>query len=186
MSTPTEKKKPLYKRWWFIVLAIAIIGGVAASMGGGDSADQTADQTASSESTTAQQEIVAGISDVVTSGDFEIVVSGLGERTETIGDEYFQEEAQGEYIPVSLSLTNRGSESAYVSDGDIKLVSGETTYSSDTGAIMYADDAFAFEEINPGNTLSGTLYFDVPAGTEVDSLTFSGGLFDTDAVIKLN
>lgn len=200
MAKGNSEKKPFYKRWWFILLAaIIVIGGIAQATGGdssdkkeatsssqsSDKASDSAGEGSDSAKEESDDEIVAGIGDSVTSGELEIVVSSVGDPVTTIGDEYVNDTAQGEYIPVEVSVTNNGTDSEYVGDSDINLVAGESTYSSDSGAIMYLDDAFLFEEINPGNTLSGTLVFDVPEGTDIDSVTFSGGIFSKDAVIEV-
>lgn len=199
-AATTSTKKPFYKRWWFILLVIILVIAAIAGATGSDDTDNAPTSTSPSASSsddqdegTAEQasdeedgaEIVAGIGDTVQSGDFEITVNSVGEPTATIGGEFTEETAQGEYIPVNLSLTNTGSDAAYVMDSDIELKAGETTYSSSTDALFALEDAFVFEEVNPGNTLTGTLVFDVPAGTPVDELVFSGGIFDEAAIIKL-
>ncbi|MGO1592142.1 MAG: DUF4352 domain-containing protein [Ancrocorticia sp.] len=192
-ASTTSTKKPFYKRWWFILLVIVVvIVGIGGATGSGDDTQQGNATTSTGETESEEQapdeeeaEIVAGIGDTVQSGDFEITVNSVGDPTETIGSDFTEETAQGEYIPVNISLTNTGSEAGYVFDNDITLQAGETTYSSSSDALFALDDAFVFEEINPGNTLSGTLAFDVPAGTAIDGLVFSGGIFDEDAIVKI-
>ena len=58
----------------------------------------------------------------------------------------------------------------------------------DTAAFYGNDDAKGFlDEINPGNSVKANVYFDVPKGTKLKTITFDAGLFTLaeDAVVTL-
>jgi hypothetical protein len=85
----------------------------------------------------------------------------------SVGDnEFTQERADGQFVVVTLRLTNRKDEPATISDQAIKLIGGnDKTYTTDTDAIIAVDDQFPiFEEIQPDVTEEGKLIYDVPPG----------------------
>ncbi|WP_280839598.1 DUF4352 domain-containing protein [Micromonospora sp. A200] len=62
-------------------------------------------------------------------------------------------------------------------------------YEVDGEAAIYGnEDAKGFlDEINPGNSVKANVYFDVPKGTKLKTITFDAGLFTLaeDAVVTL-
>ena len=210
-----KPKKPLLKRWWFWVLAVLalfIVIGIAG--GGGDesatdsaASDQGADSQSAEEAPAdedAAEEDTAdeaaedsadeapaayGLGDAVPTGDWEITVSNVESGVSQVGDQYLNATAQGQYILVDVEVKNTGSEPSYFFEGDVKLLDDAgNTYATDSEASLYtteSGDVFLLEEINPGNTASGVLVFDVPADASPNVLEFQGGIFDTPAEVAL-
>jgi hypothetical protein len=148
------------------------------------SAEPTKEPTTSedAEGEPAEPEI-AGIGDTVADGDFELTVSDFEQGVAEVGSEFLNEQAQGEFVIVDLTVKNIGSEAAYFSDSDQKLFDVDgNEYSANSAAGMYLENNDVWlTEINPGNQVEGQIVFDVPAGTELATLelhdfVFSGGV----------
>lgn len=209
--TTTKRKKPLWKRWWFWLLAvIALFIIIAAAGGGGDSAEDASaagDSGAADESGTgasgedaaaedaeesAPDEAAAeyGIGDAVATGDWEVTVNDIESGVSELGDEYLGTTAQGQFILVDMSVANTGSEPSFFFESDVSLQDADgNTYSPDSEAGIYAatdNDVMLLEEINPGNTATGVIVYDVPADVTPNVLEFQGGIFDESATVALD
>jgi hypothetical protein len=131
-----------------------------------------------------------GLGDAVATGDWEITVSDVQTGVSQVGDEFLGSTAQGQYILVDIAVKNTGSSPSYFFEDDVKLLDDAgNTYATDSEASLYtreSGDVFLLEEINPGNTASGVLVFDVPADASPNVLEFQGGIFDTPAQVALD
>lgn len=119
----------------------------------------------------------------VRDGKFEFVVTGMKCGITTVGSEYLDTKAQGEFCRVSMKITNIGDEAqSMFADNQLAFDAKDRKFSADTEASIYDDKSeVLFEEINPGNTVEGRVYFDVPKGTklvrmELHDSMFSGGV----------
>ena len=123
---------------------------------------------------------MAGIGDVVVDGDFEFVVNGVQTGVSNVGGEWGQS-AQGEYTIVTMTVKNIGDRPNMFSAGSdiVGMDSKGREFSNDTTAGIYAnDDAEGFlTEINPGNSVTANVVFDLPAGVKLTSLTVSDSFF---------
>jgi hypothetical protein len=203
---PPKQKKPLLKRWWFWLIVIVVLIAIISSLGGGgdeassesaDSssaegqkagADKSDDKSAGKSDDKAAAESEHGVGDTVAADDWEITVDKVDDGVSRVGDEYLGAEAQGQFVQISLSVKNTGSEADYFFEDDIKLADDAgNTYSADSEAGIYAaeDNILFLEEINPGNTAKGVLVFDVPEDVDPSRLTFAGGLFSDPVEISL-
>lgn len=95
-------------------------------------------------------------------GDVEYTVNSLS-QTNTVGDEFLNETASGVFLLVNITIKNNGDEALSVSDDFFKLYKGKTESKSDSTAAIYANDdnSFFLEEINPGNSLTSNVVFDI-------------------------
>ena len=203
-----KRKKPLWRRWWFWLLAIiALFIIISAAGGGGDSADAdaSADSGTADESATGASGDEAGegedeapaeaaaeysIGDAVATGDWEVTVNDVESGVPELGDEYLGTTAQGQFILVEMSVANTGSEPSFFFEGDVSLQDADgNTYSPDSEAGIYAstdNEVMLLEEINPGNTATGVIVYDVPADVSPNVLEFQGGIFDEAATVALD
>lgn len=211
----TTKKKPFYKRGWFWLVALVIVV-IAVNAAGGDDEDATAsnsDENAeeatteedsdSTEGDPAQDEGEEDAADGEADGgesygvgesfavnDWAITVNGVGERTATIGDEFMNTEAQGEFLPVDLSVANEGDSASTFFASDFVAVDDEGrefNYSSDATIYGASDGAVSLlDEINPGNSIEGTIYFDVPEGTNVVAIDTNAGFLSDPVRVNLD
>jgi hypothetical protein len=192
------EKTPIWKKTWFrVVAALFVLGVVNSATSDGDKTQETgtaeaADAPTAVDSAAPAEEAVAeaapepaapGIGQPAADGDFSFVVQGIDCSFTEMGGEYFGSTAQGQFCVVSLTITNIGN-SAQTFDGDnaTLLNAAGQKFSADSEAAFYLEDSSSFyEEINPGNTLSSKVVFDVPAGTtptaiELHDSMFSGGV----------
>src|SRR3954447_25999761 len=114
---PPPPPTPFYQRAWFIVLAVfaglAILTAVAKN--GYDNTESTyadsdselgvvdGDPTQPSES-----QPMAVIGQPADDGDFRFVIAGVKCGATTIGDEFFNQTAQGQFCIVDMTVTNIG------------------------------------------------------------------------------
>ena len=82
---------------------------------------------------------------------------------QVIGDQFYQEEASGEFVQIEIEVTNNENEPVYFSDNHMRLVDEQDReYSVQSGSVANIENAFLFEELQPGLTESGILLYDVP------------------------
>ena len=207
MSAPQQPpKKPVYKRVWFWIVVgagLLIVSGIGSAIGGGerdpaagDGAGPIAVETEPAAEEPAEDPAppveepapVAAIGEPVTAGDWQVTVTGVGAPVASVGSQYFSTEAQGVFVPIAITALNNGSEAQMFFASNLRAIDDqgrEFEYSSD--AAIYAGDGGAsmIDEVNPGNTLTGTLYYDVPDGATLVELQISGGLFDLPVTVRL-
>ena len=132
---------------------------------------------------------VPGLNTPVAVGTFEYTVTGLEELGTTIGEEPLATTAQGTYLKLDLSVTNVGNESEMFLDSYVTLVDNAgKRYDADSMAPIYLrSDSSWVSGINPGNTMSGPIVFDVPAGTVAEFLLVKENMFtDEGELIALS
>lgn len=108
-----------------------------------------------------------------------------------VGDSFLNRKAQGMFCRANISVKNV-TKSAHLFHADGTVTAQDASgreYDPDGTAGMYGnDDASGFlDEINPGNTVRANVFFDVPKGTKLKTITFDAGLFTfaEDAVVTL-
>lgn len=205
---PYGQPAPAPKRSWFarhkvltglgaavvLVIAIAIAGG-----GGGDdeptagaptadapAADAPAAEEPAAEEPAAEQPAepeLPGIGATAADGKFSFVVTGVETGVPQVGGQYLTSDAQGQYVLVHLTVTNSGTEPQYLFASSQQATDTQgRTHSVDTTATLYAGETDVWaSQINPGNQISGTLVFDIPADATLETVTlhdspFSGGV----------
>lgn len=96
-------------------------------------------------------------------------------------------EANGTFVIVKLTLTNRKDEPATIIEDNMRLIGGNgKNYSTSDDALLAVDDQFLLEEIQPDNTESGSLVYDVPpAALDGARLRVEDLFSDSTAQIKL-
>lgn len=135
------------------------------------------------ESTGSDAEQVAQIGQEVRDGKFAFTVTDVRTGVESLGDGFLESTPQGSYVLVDVTVSNVGDEAQMFSDFSQKLIDAQgREFDADSGAAaMSLPESEAFlNNINPGNTVEGTLVFDVPEGLspvaiELHDSAFSGG-----------
>lgn len=95
------------------------------------------------------------------------------ERTNSLSDSLWSYESDNEYFVVDIEYTNSSGESHDLWASDFILVGKDgNKYESTTDVALAVEDPIIIEEVNPGLTVSGTLIFEVPPGTEFSELQF--------------
>ncbi|MBQ0906026.1 DUF4352 domain-containing protein [Micromonospora sp. U21] len=132
-----------------------------------------------------------GIGDKVRGGDFEFTVKSVKCGISQVGTQFLNTKAQGAFCKVSVTVKNV-TKSAHTFHADGTLTAQDASgrkYEADGEAGIYgnSDGQGFLDEINPGNSVTANVYFDVPKGTKLKTITFDAGLFTLaeDAVVTL-
>ena len=205
-----EAKKPWFARHKVLTIIGAVVLGIillSAVFGGGGRSDDAA-PAVSQDAPAAEQPVdgsaeepgeapaeepaeepaddAVGIGTPVASGDLEFTVTGVEPGGTEIGD-VLTTTAQGEFLLVHIEVRNTGDSAETFSDSGQKLIDSQgREHETDSSASIYLpDNDVLFTSINPGNTVVGTLVFDLPADAEPVSVLLSGGLFSSDVEVSL-
>jgi hypothetical protein len=125
------------------------------------------------------------VGEPVRDGNFEFVVAGIG-RAPVVADPGFpdlQKAAQGEYVLVKMTVTNVSTEPQTFFASFNKLSDGTTEFRSDDEAWIYLGNTLA--DLNPGDTIDTAVVFDVPVGTDPESIELHDGPFSEGVTVGL-
>lgn len=188
-----------------IALIAAIAGGTSAAIDEVDSSLQELEQEvadaaeappepepAAAEAEPAEAEAEASdliaIGSPATDGEFTFTVTRVERPGTTIGEDFLEETAQGEFVIVYVTVTNTGNEArTFSSSGQILYDDQDRQFepSSAIFALPDADKAF-LENINPGNTVTDApLLFDVPPGAVLDRIELHDVFFSPGVLVSL-
>ncbi len=122
----------------------------------------------------------------VRDGKFEFRVVGMT-RAAQAGDPsnpYMTVDAQGEFIILTLSVTNIGDKAQSYFGTNQKLIdTAGREYEANSAADMWANEGTG--EINPGNSIQVKAAFDVPPGTHPAELEVHDSMFSGGAKVRL-
>lgn len=126
----------------------------------------------------------AGLGQPVRDGKFEFTVTKVQCGVDHVGDTLLSKKPQGQYCLISVRVTNIGTEArTLAADNQHAYNSAGAKYDADSAAAIYLDDAgrALYESINPGNSVDGTVIFDIPKGgtlvrLELHDSALSGGV----------
>jgi hypothetical protein len=175
------------------IVALCVIIGIASAGGGGgsNSTSSTGTGTTSSGGGTGQQAAppAAGphIGQPAADGKFRFVVTRVSHTT-SVGDtaDGFGETADGRFTVLHVRVTNISSQSQTLDDSaQFVYDSRGRKFDADTAADLDANPGNGggvfLNDINPGNSVSGVILFDLPRGdkavkAELHDSVFSGGV----------
>lgn len=170
-----------------VILAIVVIGIAASAAGGGDKkSGNTANSASNTSNSSAKASTIAKIGEAIRDGKFEFVVKSIkcGVPSVTAAGGYLSKSAQGQYCLVDVSVKNIGEKQQLFMESDQKLLNASNVeYSADSTATLYNSnnsDVFV-NQINPGNTVEGTIVYDIPKDqtpvtAELHDSSFSNGV----------
>jgi hypothetical protein len=122
----------------------------------------------------------------VKDGSFTFVVHSVKCGLTTSGGS-LPSEPQGEFCAVNLTVTNHGNKAQPFSALEVKGFIGASKYEADPGASVLANpstDTF-LNSINPGNSIKAIVLFDVPAGTQLDTVELHDSLFSAGTSVSV-
>jgi len=172
------KKTPFYKKWWFILIIVLIAFGAIKGGSGTNSSKQSTSSNSSTQVTTSKETVEKKaseetkntedatkaehkIGEIVKVGDVEYIVNSKS-LSQNVGGEYGKT-ANGIYLIVNVTVKNTGKKSITVTDDFFKLLKGDTEYATDGAAGLYANEEakFFLSELNPENSITGNVVFDL-------------------------
>lgn len=182
-AVPPQPPKRRFPVWAIVVLSIVgvccigggIIGLINLLAGGGG--EQSTTSTPSTAST-------VKIGTPARDGNFEFLVSSVECGRSSVGSDVTREEATGQFCLVNVKITNVGKDPQAFSDTEQKAFGPDgSEYSADSAADLAVNesDQVLYNEINPGNSVTGTVVFDIPTTSRIVKLelhdsSFSGGV----------
>lgn len=187
---PVEKKSKKW-RWIVGIPAVLIVLSIFANLG--DAAPESkapetkAPGQAVSEAIAVSEPdapvVLPGIGAPVRDGKFEFTVTDVVSGLSEVGDNpYLVRKAQGQYTIVAISVLNTSNEPKGISPSAQEMYDADgRKFSADTSAAIGLDtDVAIWDEINPGNSVSMKVVFDMPVGAvpaeiELHDSMFSGG-----------
>ena len=167
-----------------VIVLLAIIGGAA---GGGNKTSNKSGTTNTNETKKAEQAkpATSKLNEVARDGKFEFTVASVECGKPSVGtNEYLTKQAQGQFCLVNVTVKNIGSEAqTFDSSSQYLYDAANSKFSADGTASLYANPQGStfLNQINPGNSVSGILVFDVPKDktpvtAELHDSPFSGGV----------
>ncbi|MBW4061292.1 DUF4352 domain-containing protein [Candidatus Saccharibacteria bacterium] len=187
---PDEVKSPKKKNWFArhkvlsVILFFVIFGTIGAATSSSTNPPST---SSSSPAAKTAADTTPKIGQPASDGKFQFTVNKLTCGETTIGtNPYAQVTAQGQYCRLNVTIKNTGTQSQDLSDSNQYVFAANgNKYSADSTADIYAQPDSAsgtwLATINPGNSVTGDIIYDVPKGTtpttaELHDSAFSGGV----------
>lgn len=162
----------------------------ASATAGGDPAPTDAPEATATDGDTDADATTVGIGEAAKDGKFEFVVEAFECGVSSVGPELLEETAQGQFCLLELTVTNTGDEAQFMFADDQYLHDDqEREFSANSMASLMANedsDSMFAEEINPGNTISGTVVFDIPEDVTIVDVELHDSAFSGGVVVPLN
>jgi len=184
---PKKKKKKKHRFRNFVVFPIILLVIIIAAVNAGSSGDSSTTSTKSASKPKAADAAPAAMGSSVTAGDFVFVVNSMKCGVASVGPDVLAEKAQGQFCLVKVAVTNNGKKPGTFNDSSQALfdsAGAKYTPSSSADIAIEGNQVF-LQDINPGNTVNGTLAFDVPDSFSADHIELVSGLGVMDKPAKV-
>jgi hypothetical protein len=129
-----------------------------------------------------------GLGEPVTDGEFTFTVDSVERIGSTVGDEWVNETAQGEFVLIRVTVTNTGDEPRDLNawDQDLYDDQGRLFEARSGWFLVEGGGNSLFRTVNPGNTVVGApLLYDVPPGVELDHVELHDTWYSRGASVAL-
>jgi hypothetical protein len=190
-SAPPPKPPGWFARHKVMTVILAVLGfvvaiGIAGSLGGGGSDETVKTTPKETQSAKPEPEVKPGLGDAVRDGKFEFTVTKVEDGVRNVGS-FLSKDAQGQFILVHVKVENIGGEAQTFDGSDQKLIGiGGKEYSADTDAGIFLNDSKSIsEQINPGNSVSGVVVYDVPKSMKPQSIELHDSFLSNGVVVDL-
>ena len=181
--------KPWFKKKRFIIPIVIVIIIIGAS-GGGTSSNEENNNTSPTQEKVQTEPVSkrALIGAEVRDGKFAFVIKEIKCGITKVGSGSFSAKAQGQYCAVSMNVSNIGKEPQTFFGSNQKAFDTEgREFSNDTSADLYDSDSQTWlKEINPGNALTGKVYFDIPKDAVIDYVELHDSIFSSGVKVYTN
>ncbi|HVM18728.1 MAG TPA: DUF4352 domain-containing protein [Egibacteraceae bacterium] len=128
------------------------------------------------------------LGDPAQDGKFTFVVKSFECGKTKLGSQYLEEKAQGQFCLMDVTVENHGDEPQMLfSDNQVVFDAKGRQFAHDDMAAMMIDgnDSVWIEEINPGNSVRGTMVFDVPKNAKIVAAQLHDSAFSNGVRISL-
>ena len=164
-----------------VVGALIVIIILAAVLGSGGNGGSSASGGGSGST-------AAHIGDKVRDGKFQFTITKVT-HARRVGGAYLNKTAQGRYTIVSVRVTNIGSQTQTLDDSSQYAfdASGRKFTADSTADIYMASGQHStwLQDINPGNTVTGKIAFDMPRGDKAVKVEVHDSAFSDGVTVRL-
>jgi len=178
-----------------IVVALIVIVAIGSALnGGGSKASPGTSSTTEAAATgsastqpgkaTTAAAAMPGIGAAVTDGDLQFTVTAY-KCGVTVKDYSGALTPQGQFCQLDLTIKNNGKTQATVDSTQINLLDAAGVEYSTSSDTLMVDGTIFLKQVNPGNSITGSAYFDVPKEVSPTVARVKGGLFSKGAQIKV-
>ncbi|MEU8895157.1 DUF4352 domain-containing protein [Nocardia sp. NPDC048505] len=176
------------------IIGLCGFGGLIAAVSGGSEDEKQAGSSATAaaapeaDAPAEPEAALPGLNTPVRDGKFEFVVTrietGLGE----IGDNpYLQRKAQGSYTVVTMTIKNTsGKPQGFSPSSQYLFDTQNRKFESDVAAaINLQADTSLYASVNPGNSITAQVVFDLPAEATPSHLVLHDSMFSGGAKVTV-
>ena len=155
--------------------------------GSGASGSGAAATDSNAQASTPAAAAMPGYNQPVRDGKFEFVVKSLKCGAPKVGGQYLEAKAQGQFCLATISVKNIGTEAQTFDASSQEAKNGEITYKADSMASIYAnkDPNTFLNQINPGNSVTAVVVFDIPKTGKIESLLLHDSPFSDGVAVKV-
>jgi hypothetical protein len=132
--------------------------------------------------------VSSGIGNPVRDGAIELVVTAVDCDKKKVGRGVFAREAAGQFCLVEFALRNTGSGVVTLSASHQWVVTTDgTRHQADVDATMVANSSLfvGFTLVLPGDSMTGTLVFDIPDTAELETIELHEGPGTEGAIVTV-
>ncbi len=132
--------------------------------------------------------VAVGLNQPARDGKFEFTVTKVQCGVSQVGSGFLIKKAQGQFCKVYIKVKNIGDEARTFSDSNQYAYNAAgQRYDADGEAGIYlGEESNAFlEDINPGNSVSGIVIFDIPKGAKIVKLELHDSAFSGGVVVNV-
>ncbi|MFG2243741.1 DUF4352 domain-containing protein [Spirillospora sp. NPDC048823] len=163
----------------------ATSGDVPAAAGGSPAASAPAKGTAEKKS---KKPVTNGIGREYRDGKFAFTVTKVKKGVKKVGNEYFGDKAQGQFVIISVTVKNIGDNArTFTHHNQTLLDTKDRKFEADPEASLWTNqDGKSFlQQINPGNSVKGQLIYDVPRGVKLKAIELHDSMFSGGVTVPL-
>ncbi|SUD48863.1 Telomeric repeat-binding factor 2 [Nocardia otitidiscaviarum] len=129
---------------------------------------------------------VAPAGSAVRDGQFEFVITNVEQGTTRVGGGFWGEEAKGEFVLVSVDISNVGKRAqTYFGSNQVLIDDQNREFEASFSANAALNDYGSHEDLNPGHKVSVVIAFDVPVGVVPVAIEFHGSMFSGGAKVAV-
>ena len=170
------------------IAAVIVIGGLAAAASGGSSSSSGGNSSGGGSSS----KNAVGIGTAAADGKFTFTVNTVQCGIPGVGDTAnglavtLGVTAQGQFCKVNVTVANKGTEAQdLVSDNQYAFDDKGSKLSTSSDAEIYSSqDSVLFTNINPGNSVTGDLYYDIPTTATISKFEFHDSMFSDGVTVN--
>ncbi|CNG78645.1 Mpr protein [Mycobacterium tuberculosis] len=137
---------------------------------------------------TGEKKVTNGIGREYRDGKFAFTVTKVKKGVKKVGDQYFGDTAQGQFVFIYVTVKNIGDRSRTFTDVNQTLIDSKgRKFEADPEASAWTsqESKSFFEQINPGNSVKGTLIYDVPRGTRLKAIELHDSMWSRGVTVPL-